>query len=118
MISVAAAVLATATLLLCRNALAQDSRTSKDDADGKVDFPDDPECTDPMDLAERENPCGDLLDNDGDGLSDFPGDPGCRHAQSTSESPSCNDGLDNDGAASLRFLSLPPVDSVTGLCPK
>jgi streptogramin lyase len=73
------------------------------DADGLIDFPNDPECAEALDLEERENPCGDRIDNDGDGLIDYPDDPGCRNVRSTTESPSCNDGVDNDadGSADL-----------------
>jgi hypothetical protein len=86
-----------------------------DDGDGLVDFPADPGCADPLDLSET-NPavdCDDGFDNDGDGRVDFDpvtfanpgdqhtppsgsGDPGCKDPFSNTESPQCQDGLNND----------------------
>jgi len=37
-------------------------------------------------------------DNDGDGLLDAPADPGCRDAAWETESPQCNDGVNNDSS--------------------
>jgi hypothetical protein len=75
------------------------------DDDGSVDYPADPGCTSPVDLAETEPglPCDDGLDNDGDGFVDSAADPGCRDANGPTESPQCQDGLDNDGAAGIDF---------------
>jgi len=66
------------------------------DGDGDGDHPADPECTEPLDLAETVNPCGDRVDNDGDGWIDHPADAGCPDVRGTTEQPSCDDGLDND----------------------
>ncbi len=68
------------------------------DGDGLADFPDDPGCADELDLSER-NPliqCDDGADNDGDGLSDFPDDPGCASPASNTESPQCQNGINDD----------------------
>jgi probable HAF family extracellular repeat protein len=67
-----------------------------DDGDLLVDYPDDPQCTSPVDWSEL-NDCADGIDNDGDGASDHPADPGCRSAADPTERPDCADGLDNDG---------------------
>jgi len=40
--------------------------------------------------------CEDGVDNDGDGSSDFPSDPGCLTPAYFTESPQCNDGINND----------------------
>lgn len=40
--------------------------------------------------------CANGADDDGDGLADFPADPGCQGPLSTTESPQCDDGVDND----------------------
>ena len=45
--------------------------------------------------------CDDGLDNDEDGAADFPVDPGCFSAESTSENPACDDGINNDAEDSL-----------------
>ncbi len=72
------------------------------DADGLVDYPDEPGCagpddddeTDPDELPE----CADGLDNDGDGSFDFPDDAYCESAADDEEArpPQCRDGEDND----------------------
>lgn len=63
------------------------------DADGKVDFPNDPGCTGPVDADEADPPpvpapvrarCSDGVDNDGDGKVDG-GDPGCAAAADDDE---------------------------------
>ncbi len=41
-------------------------------------------------------PCFDGLDNDGDGRVDFPADPGCKDPTWSTESPQCQDGINND----------------------
>jgi hypothetical protein len=38
----------------------------------------------------------DERDNDGDGLADFPLDPGCASPTSSTESPACSNGVDDD----------------------
>jgi hypothetical protein len=40
--------------------------------------------------------CQDERDNDGDGLADFPLDPGCASPTASTESPACNNGIDDD----------------------
>jgi hypothetical protein len=45
--------------------------------------------------------CSDGLDNDGDGLVDFQADPGCRDAASVTESPQCQDGINNDPGGNI-----------------
>jgi hypothetical protein len=85
------------------------------DNDGLVDYPSDPGCTGVSDLAERDSslPCDDGIDNDGDGRTDFDpdtfaspgdqytlpsgsGDPGCFDSTWFTESPECQDGINND----------------------
>ncbi|MDP8908519.1 MAG: hypothetical protein M3N47_05225, partial [Chloroflexota bacterium] len=72
------------------------------DADGKIDFPDDPGCRRPGDKDER-NACVDGRDNDDDHKVDFPADPGCTDATDNDETdppvptkPQCSDAQDND----------------------
>ncbi len=67
-----------------------------DDLDGDIDFPDDLECTSPVDLSETFD-CSDGIDNDGDGQVDHPADAGCTSATDATELPDCSDGIDNDG---------------------
>ena len=71
--------------------------------DGRVDFPNDPGCTDASDDSEiLDGPlpqCADGVDNDFDGRVDFGFDPDCRSAADDDERspPACRDGVDNDG---------------------
>ena len=77
--------------------------------------PGDPGCADANDLDERslEAPCDDGADNDDDGRTDFDpatfadpgdhenlpsgeGDPGCKDPSWSTESPQCQDGINND----------------------
>ena len=61
--------------------------------DGKIDYPNDPGCTGPLDNSETTIACpgascpvcSDTVDNDGDGKKDFPADFGCSAASGTSE---------------------------------
>jgi hypothetical protein len=61
------------------------------DADGLIDHPADPGCTDASDTDETDEPappvpaCSDGIDNDADGLIDHPADPGCTDASDTDE---------------------------------
>lgn len=55
------------------------------DADGLIDFPNDPGCTEASDDDETDPQCVDGIDNDGDGLTDFPDDPGCDDANDNDE---------------------------------
>jgi Glycosyl hydrolase catalytic core len=92
----------------------QCANTLDDDGDGRVDYPDDPDCSSPLDDSESSvSPppppppppaCSDGHDNDGDGLTDL-NDPGCsgpnddseRNANPPPPPPACSDGKDNDG---------------------
>lgn len=47
--------------------------------------------------------CSNLLDDDGDGSADYPDDPGCSDISSSSESPQCQDGIDNDHRPGIDF---------------
>ena len=82
----------------------QDCRDGVDnDGDGKIDFPNDPGCTDPMDDDETDTcamgpgpgcpECGDGIDNDGDGLTDYPSDPSCKSASGSSEACMTSEGV-------------------------
>jgi hypothetical protein len=73
-----------------------------DDGDGKADYPEDEGCKSVLDESEAAGDCGDGLDNDGDGLVDYPDDPGCLDAAST-ETPQCQDGIDNDNQVGIDF---------------
>ncbi|MBW2393567.1 MAG: PQQ-dependent sugar dehydrogenase [Deltaproteobacteria bacterium] len=89
-----------------------------DDADGLIDFGDDPGCASSADADERgpQWVCDDGIDNDADGLVDFRldagGDPGCGSPFWPAEDPECSDGLDNDQDGRIDFdgglSSLPP----------
>ncbi len=68
-----------------------------DDGNGRIDYPDDPGCTDPMDRTE-ETPdvlpvCSNDEDDDGDGLIDYPLDPGCLSAAWEDENEACGTGV-------------------------
>jgi cysteine-rich repeat protein len=93
-----------------------------DDGDGLADFPDDPGCVDAVDLDEHDPtlPCDDGADVDGDGRADYSAnpavsDPGCKAPTSTTESPQCQDGKNNDNQSGIDFdggasLDLDPQD--------
>ncbi len=78
------------------------------DGDGKIDFPNDPGCTEPEDDDESDDcglsgpagpncpQCGNRIDDDGDGLIDYPADPGCGSASDPSESDDCIPGVPVD----------------------
>jgi hypothetical protein len=87
------------------------------DGDGLIDDPADPGCADALDTSERDDtgtyPCDDGEDNDSDGRTDFDpvtfanpgdqytppsgsGDPGCKDPTWSTESPQCQDGINND----------------------
>jgi spore coat protein A len=80
------------------------------DGDGVIDLSD-PGCSAANDATEKDAslPCDDGIDNDGDGRIDFDvityndpafhaglGDPGCGEPTWATESPKCQDGLNND----------------------
>lgn len=85
------------------------------DGDGKIDFPDDPGCTNATDDSEDSlaaPQCSDGRDNDGDGKVDYPNDPGCFSPQQDDETddcpdgpncPQCADGKDNDGNGKIDY---------------
>lgn len=47
--------------------------------------------------------CENGRDDDADGLADAPADPGCSGVAAPTESPPCQDGVDNDGATGIDF---------------
>ncbi len=76
-----------------------------DDVDGRIDFPDDPQCESPNDRAEGPPSmvarCDDDVDNDADGQTDLR-DPGCFDMDDDDETdpdqlPACSNGIDDDG---------------------
>jgi hypothetical protein len=73
----------------CQPALCSDGVDNDSPADGKIDFPFDPGCTDPADDTEADPGtapvCADGVNNDGDGQTDFPADFGCVGAGGASE---------------------------------
>jgi hypothetical protein len=77
-----------------------------DDADGFVDFPQDPGCWGPEDQAESAA-CSDGLDNDLDGYTDFPQDPGCFSSFYDWEATACSNGIDDNGDGLADFPSDP-----------
>ena len=75
------------------------------DADGLIDFPEEPGCLAAGDDDETDPPetpaCNNTIDDDGDGLIDHPNDPGCAGKGDTAErdkivTPACADQQDND----------------------
>ncbi|MDX2091009.1 MAG: hypothetical protein SFX73_24330 [Kofleriaceae bacterium] len=72
-----------------------------DDADGKMDYPNDPGCTSPDDADEVDDcptgpncpECGDGDDNDNDTKADYPMDTTCAAAGDASESCPSTDGV-------------------------
>ncbi len=72
------------------------------DGDGLVDYPNDPECTGPLDYSELID-CADGIDNDNDGDIDAGNDAECNDAADQSETPDCGDGYDNDGDGNTDF---------------
>jgi hypothetical protein len=79
------------------------------DGDGEIDFASDPGCASPVDPDGSERdvggtlPCDDGFDDDGDGAADFPDDPGCGEPSWRTESPQCQDGVDNDAQPGTDF---------------
>ncbi len=85
---------------VCARAVCADGEDN--DADGRVDFPNDPGCR-ALEGQAEEDPatppqCADGVDNDRDGRTDHPSDPQCASAADEREAPDpqCADGLDND----------------------
>ena len=91
-----------------------------DDQDGRIDFPDDPQCAESGDSTEgpqeRRARCADGADNDADGKVDLD-DPGCYDPADGDEAdpvggpPVCSDGRDNDGDGALDFPADPECES-------
>ncbi|MBT4722556.1 DUF11 domain-containing protein, partial [Candidatus Falkowbacteria bacterium] len=83
------------------------------DADGLIDYPDDPGC-DGLDDSSEINvsltQCSDGLDNDSDGLIDLL-DPGCSSSSDNDETnlliTQCSDGLDNDSDSLIDYPNDP-----------
>ncbi|MEO8700209.1 MAG: hypothetical protein ABI867_09200 [Kofleriaceae bacterium] len=79
------------TQMICTDPVCSDGLD--DDGDGKIDFPDDPGCSDPADSSETDDcpsgplcpACSDGVDNDLDGQTDFPADLACSSASSDNE---------------------------------
>ena len=96
------------------------------DSDGLIDYPDDTDCTDPLDNSEGAPPpppppqCSDGLDNDGDGEIDYPADDGCVSSSDDDETDpppppppaQCDDGLDNDGDGLVDLADPGCVDAL------
>ncbi|MDJ0868942.1 MAG: hypothetical protein QNK03_22730 [Myxococcota bacterium] len=74
------------------------------DADGLVDWPDDPGCSGLDDSRETtpDRACDDGEDNDGDTLVDS-ADPSCPTPHGSTETAQCDDGDDNDGDGLVDF---------------
>lgn len=90
----------TATEETCE--LPECSDGTDNDADGLLDFPDDPGCTEAVDNDEGDDcpagascpQCGNEVDDDGDALIDFPNDPGCTAASDDNEIDECIPGVE------------------------
>jgi hypothetical protein len=89
------------------------------DADGLIDYPADPGCSNADDNTELTPitptlyQCNDNIDNDTDGLIDYPADSGCSSPLDNTELNTivptlyqCNDNIDNDGDGLIDY----PVD--------
>ncbi len=96
-----------------------------DDGDGKIDYPNDPGCTDPNDNDETDDcpsgpncpECGNGKDDDGDGLIDYPADPQCKAASSTSESCSSHEAVaEITTAMTMGDTSMGAVNDFTLAC--
>jgi probable HAF family extracellular repeat protein len=73
------------------------------DGDGLTDYPSDPGCANGLAAAREAPPCSNGQDDDLDGSADWPADVGCASRPANSESPQCQDGIDNDGAPGTDF---------------
>jgi len=73
------------------------------DGDLLIDLAD-PGCADETDADERSAliACDNGIDDDGDGATDL-ADVGCRNSYGTTETPQCQDGVDNDGQTGIDF---------------
>ena len=85
--------------MVCSKPMCEDGVDN--DADTKIDYPNDPGCTAANDNDETDDcpggascpECGDGVDNDGDGLTDFPADPTCTAAGDASEACLSSEGV-------------------------
>jgi outer membrane protein assembly factor BamB len=75
------------------------------------------------------NACADGANNDGDAFTDYPDDPGCYNATWLTESPECQDGINNDpgqdalidfdgGLSALGYIVSDPDPQCVGLASK
>ena len=79
------------TNMICTQPVCKDGLD--DDADGKIDYPNDPGCDTPNDATENDDcptgpncpDCSDGADNDGDTFTDYPADTSCKAAADSSE---------------------------------
>ncbi len=93
------------------------------DADGRIDYPNDPGCATPSGDSEAdpspEPQCADGIDNDTDGLTDFPADPGCEAAADNVELDECFPGKAVnyfDPVAGVTGTTSGATDSAIGSC--
>jgi hypothetical protein len=98
-----------------------------DDGDGKIDFPNDPGCSDPKDETENDScpgvgpncpECSDGVDNDGDGPKDFGvgGDTSCPSASSASEACAAADGVQQLTSAMTMQTTVGAINDVKPAC--
>lgn len=89
------------------------------DADGFIDYAEDPNCVDATDTTEAGE-CQDGVDNDSDGRIDYGSDPGCAAPEEGSERAECSDFVDGmqpvcrDVAANLTIRYAPRVEVFKG----
>ncbi len=104
-----------------------------DDADGKLDYPNDPGCREETDADEADDcpsgpscpKCADGVDNDGDGTTDYPLDKSCKAAGDASEACRTSEkpipvitGTTTTGTtAGARNDYDPSCNSTTGIAP-
>jgi hypothetical protein len=88
----------------------EDGADNETPGDGKIDWPDDPDCAWPADTNENTRVCSNGFDDDGDHKIDWPDDYGCGNPNDANETdrPQCDDGRDNDGDGTLDFTTNAP----------
>ena len=87
------------TQMVCAKAVCEDGLD--DDSDGKIDYPNDPGCSTPLDDTENDNcpngagcpECGNGVDDDADTKVDYPMDTTCKAAGDSSESCATSEGV-------------------------
>jgi hypothetical protein len=84
------------------------------DEDGRVDWPDDPQCASADERSEHRA-CSNGLDDDGDGNVDHPDDPGCFSVSNDLEQTQCQDGINNDPGQDAR-IDYDGGQSIHGTC--